>query len=183
MVTELDKLVRAQHYIAKLAEGIDPITGEELPQDTVLNNVRLSRCFFYVSDVLSRMIEDFGKTPADMLPAFHITDEELRRVAVANEPVNVTTLIKAVCEAATGRKKLAAATVTGWLVQEGCLKSVTDTNGKSRKEVTPKGAGIGLYTEMREGPAGKYLAVLYPPDSQRFVLNHINDILAFTGAK
>jgi hypothetical protein len=181
MVTELDKLVRAQQYIAKLAEGIDPITDAELPQDTILNNVRLSRCFFYVAGVLSQVIEGHGKMPAraDALPAFSITDEELSRVAVADGPVNITTLLKAVSDAAPGRKKLAVTAVTGWLAQEGYLKAVNEADGKGRKEVTEKGKGIGLFSEMREGPAGRYLAVLYPPEAQRFILKHINDILAF----
>lgn len=183
MVTELDKLVRAQQYIAKLAEGIDPITDTALPQDAVLNNVRLSRCFFYVADVLSQVIREYGKTPKEALPAFHITEEELRKVAVADEPVNITTLLKAIGEAAPGRKKLAATSVTGWLVQQDYLKTVQDDDGKSRKEITPKGKDIGLYTEMRDGPSGRYLAMLYPPEAQRFVLSHINDILAFMGGK
>jgi hypothetical protein len=41
----------------KLANGIDPITDAELPGDSALNNIRLSRCFFFVSDVLRRAIE------------------------------------------------------------------------------------------------------------------------------
>lgn len=56
MITELDKLNRAKEYLDKLAEGQDPFTGEELFNDKVLNNVRLSRCFFYVSGVLSPII-------------------------------------------------------------------------------------------------------------------------------
>ena len=139
MVTELDKLVRAQQYITKLAEGVDPITDIELPQDTVLGNVRLSRCFFYVAGVLSQMIEGYEKIPTEALPEFYITKDELRKVAVAEEPVNVTALLKAVSNAAPGRKKLAPTAVTGWLVQQGYLKAVA-AEGKSRKEVTPKGA-------------------------------------------
>ncbi len=181
MITELDKLVRAQQYIAKLAEGIDPFTDTALPQDTVLNNVRLARCFFYVAGVLSGLIGEHGKKSAESLPAFHISDEELSRVSTANEPVNITALLKAVSEAVPDRKRLSPAAVTGWLVHEGYLKSVADAEGKSRKEVTPKGAGIGLFTEMREGPSGRYLAVLYKHEAQRFVLSHIKDIL--TSAK
>jgi hypothetical protein len=183
LVTELDKLVRAQQYIAKLAEGVDPITDAELPQDTVLNHVRLSRCFFYVAGVLSELIENGGK-PARAgapLPAFHITDEELRTVKIPETPVNITTLLKAAGDAAPGRKKPAATAVTGWLVQQGYLKNFSDADGKNRREVTENGKGIGLFTEMREGPAGRYLAVLYPPEAQRFILSHLNDIAMSDG--
>lgn len=36
-MTELEKMERAKMYLDKLANGIDPITDQELPDDTVLN--------------------------------------------------------------------------------------------------------------------------------------------------
>ena len=59
-MTELETMQRAKMYIDKLAHGIDPISGEEMPRNSVLNNVRLARCFFYVSDVLGRVIANGG---------------------------------------------------------------------------------------------------------------------------
>ena len=56
MSTELEKLERAKLYIEQLANGIDPISGRELPEDSALNQVRLSRCFFYVAEVLGQVI-------------------------------------------------------------------------------------------------------------------------------
>ena len=37
-MTELEKIKRAKMYIEKLSNGIDPITNNKLPDDTVLNN-------------------------------------------------------------------------------------------------------------------------------------------------
>ena len=51
-MTEIDKLKRAQFIIEKLANGIDPITEKLVPEDDTVNNVKISRCFFYVSDIL-----------------------------------------------------------------------------------------------------------------------------------
>ena len=62
-MTELEKLERARMYLDKLANGIDPLTDQELPDDTMLNNVRLARCFFYAADVLRRVIENGGEEP------------------------------------------------------------------------------------------------------------------------
>ena len=42
-MTELEIMQRAKRYMDNLANGIDPLTGQELPEDSVLNNVRLSR--------------------------------------------------------------------------------------------------------------------------------------------
>ena len=38
-MTELEIMQRAKMYIDKLAQGIDPITDREVPEDSVLNNV------------------------------------------------------------------------------------------------------------------------------------------------
>lgn len=56
-MTELEVMQRAKMYMDKLAQGIDPITGNEMPEDSVLNQVRLARCFFYVSGVLQQVID------------------------------------------------------------------------------------------------------------------------------
>ena len=49
---DFDVLCRAKMYIDKLANGINPLDNQPLKEDDVVNNVRLSRCFFYVADVL-----------------------------------------------------------------------------------------------------------------------------------
>ena len=43
-MTELETMQRAKMYLDKLARGIDPITDREMPEDAVLNNVRICRC-------------------------------------------------------------------------------------------------------------------------------------------
>lgn len=38
-MTELDKLIRAESYIRKMANGINPITDETAADDDMVNNV------------------------------------------------------------------------------------------------------------------------------------------------
>ena len=59
-MTELEKIERAKMYMDKLANGINPIDDTVVPDDDLINNVRLSRCFFFVSDVLRQVIENGG---------------------------------------------------------------------------------------------------------------------------
>lgn len=49
---ELEKIEWAKTYMDKLANGINPIDDTIAPDEDIINNVRLSRCFFFVSDVL-----------------------------------------------------------------------------------------------------------------------------------
>ncbi len=51
-MTELEKIERAKTYMEKLANGINPLDDTEAPDEDIINQVRLSRCFFFVSDVL-----------------------------------------------------------------------------------------------------------------------------------
>jgi len=59
-MTELEKINHARIYMDNLAEGIDPITCAVLPEDTVLNDINLSRCFSFISGVLQQIIENGG---------------------------------------------------------------------------------------------------------------------------
>ena len=56
-MTELETLMRAKMYVDKLANGVNPLTDEPVLESDVVNNVRISRCLFYVSSVLSKVID------------------------------------------------------------------------------------------------------------------------------
>ena len=74
-MTELETMQRAKMYMDKLAQGIDPISDLELPEDSALNNVRLARCFFYVSGILDQVIRNGGQVGTVEKAEFSITPE------------------------------------------------------------------------------------------------------------
>ena len=78
-MTELETMQRAKMYLDKLAQGIDPISGQEIPNDSVLNNVRLARCFFYVSGILDQVIANGGRVISGE-KNFYITQEKISRL-------------------------------------------------------------------------------------------------------
>ena len=45
-MTELETLERAKMYIDKLANGVNPLDDSTVPENDIVNNIRLSRCFF-----------------------------------------------------------------------------------------------------------------------------------------
>ena len=59
-MTDLEVMQRAKTYIDKLANGINPLDDTTLLGNDIVNNVRISRCLFYVSDVLRQVIENGG---------------------------------------------------------------------------------------------------------------------------
>lgn len=54
----MKKLLKAKSYLDKLANGINPITNELASEYDTINNIHISRCLFYVSDVLRNLIEN-----------------------------------------------------------------------------------------------------------------------------
>ena len=59
-MTELETMIRAESYIRKMADGINPITNEPAADDDMVNNVRITRCLYYVSDILRQVIDNDG---------------------------------------------------------------------------------------------------------------------------
>lgn len=45
----------------QLANGIDPFSDKPVPDGDIINNVKLSRCFFYISGILEKVIENGGE--------------------------------------------------------------------------------------------------------------------------
>lgn len=56
MEMDIKLVLHAMDYIDDLARGINPFTKEEIDDNDIINNVKISRCLFYVSDVLDTVI-------------------------------------------------------------------------------------------------------------------------------
>lgn len=183
-MNELDTLRRAQQYMEQLAQGIDPISGQELPEDTVLNQARLVRCFFYVAGILKEdadRLERGERARQPKKPEFYLTEAERAAVPISETPVTVSVFVQTVNDAVGGgesRKKLTLSAITNWLVEKGFLREVETAPGKRRKCVTPLAATVGILEEERTGQYGTYTTVLYTPEAQRFLLDNMEAILA-----
>jgi len=186
MPTELEKLERARLYIEQLANGIDPISGRELPEDSALNQVRLSRCFFYVADVLGQVIGNGGwvQKPSSYgsqaLPPF-VLPKELH----AQIPIDQSAMIRRFTDSINAlvdlnaMRKLKSTAITGWLVEQGYLREDM-FNGKRRKVPTEKGRAAGITDEPRQGQFGSYTATIYDENAQRLMIAHLDEIIAIS---
>lgn len=178
-MTELEKMELARVYLNKLANGVDPITDLEMPADSTLNNVRLSRCFFYVSDVLRQVIENGGTNKKVKKTDFILTEKQLSEIPFSKLPVGVTNFVELINSLIDEHemKKLTTVPITSWMVDKGYLFELTDEYGNKRKVPTEEGKYIGLTAETRQGTRGEYTMVLYNEDAQRFVIDHLDVIL------
>ena len=186
-MTELETMQHAKNYIDALANGIDPLTGEIIKDDSVINNVRISRCLFYVSDVLRQVIDNggvVGRTAKPQKAEFSITDEQCSAVLVTQDPVGVSIISKRVGEVLDENVKTIPAThITTWLVDNGYLVENV-YSGKKKKVTTAKGEQLGILTVDAVNPQGvPYKKNLYDANAQRFIISNLNKIAADIAAK
>ena len=190
-LTELEKIMRAKLYMDKLAEGVDPISDSVLPEDTMLNNVRLSRCFYFVSDILRQVIENGGvfAQPAvqrdmyvSLLP-FALPDELRNRIEISAAPAMITHFTRRINDLIdeSSMQKLKATAFTTWLVNAGLLCEEV-FNDKRRKKPTEAGQELGIFSEIRENQSGEYLAILYREPAQRYLVNNLDHVIAISNS-
>ena len=182
-MTEIEIMQRAKMYMDKLSQGVDPVTDEEMPEDSVLNNVKLARCFFYVSGVLQQVINNggivSGKAPKIKKVDFAITPEQITKIEIPRYPIRITEFVEMLNDAvdAPEMKKLKTTKITDWLLEKGFLYKEPDPDGKSRRMPTEEGKKLGLTTAPRRGPAGDQMAVYYSRQAQMFLLDNLEAIL------
>lgn len=180
-MTELEIMQRAKMYMDKLAQGVDPISWQPLPGDTALNQQRLRRCFAYVSDVLGRVIANGGEVVAVARnQPFVITPQQLAMVQLSREPVRITQLADLIAAAVNDpqMKKPSTTSITNWLLERGLLEKQLGADGKTRRIPTANGMALGLSAEKRMGAQGEYLAVYYNLNAQRFILDHLLEMIS-----
>ncbi|GHV03173.1 hypothetical protein FACS1894211_15680 [Clostridia bacterium] len=177
-------LERAKSYLTKLAQGADPIGGQEIPNDSVLNNERVKKCLEYVCGVLQKVIDNGGKVVSvrEKFP-FYLTDEKRRTVILSEDPIAIGEFVEKVnlsVDAYT-TKKLTGLSVTKWLVDHDYLAEIKiPVHGYKKTPILTLDAhAIGL--EMREhtvGSTGKRRdEFVLTAAGQRFILDHINEIV------
>ena len=180
-MTEQEKLVRAKYYASRLANGINPITDQAVPEDSLINHVKMARFFYYISEVLTELIQgDTKKTSCEGRRApFIISRRQLESVQLTNETISISELSKRISrETGVGSKLFSYRWPTEWLIEAGFLTFDTVTE---KKVPTVAGNQIGIFQETRVGKNGPYLVTLYKLEAQRFILDNMEAILAKQG--
>ena len=182
-MTELEILQHAKEYLDKLAKGIDPLTGREVPEGEIINNVRISRCLFYVSDVLRQVIENGGiqvKAVKDSEKApFALSFEDRSRYAFGDWPLSASQIAQRLNELVDleTMQQLKTTSITKFLLQSGLLFDEEDSGGKKNKRPTEAGRELGISTQLRTGQNGDYTAVVYSREAQQFILDNLDAII------
>lgn len=137
-MTQKERILNAKHCLDALALGLDPATGAELPDDSVLNRVELSRCFFFVSGLLQELHERGGQGLG--LP-FALPAEQRAQFPFSERPMLISEICRILNEMADPfvYRKLRTTTITNWLLHAGLLEVSAREGGDAN--APPDGAG------------------------------------------
>lgn len=181
-MTELETMQRAKMYIDHLANGISPLDGQPLPDGDIVNNVRISRCLFYVSNVLQQVIQNGGtveKRAKCPKQPFYLDAIGRSKFQISQKPIPITEIrerINRLIDAET-MLQLKHQSMISWLLNEGFLTEQPGFDGKMKKYPTEAGNGIGIQLEHRSGIHGNYDVIVYSPQAQQFLLDNLDAII------
>ena len=183
-----------------LSNGIDPLNGEPVPEDSALQQERLKKCFSFVTEILDEIINNNGivslslsSAPApdvsDLSPipeasptVVKLTTQQLQQVDISPSPLLPSAFVKRINTVVDPRLscKVSLTKINKWLLKNGYLSEtkVPTVVNKSVKVITPLAAKIGvvenLVVDKKTGEAKPQ--IFFSRDAQEFILQNINEI-------
>lgn len=175
---EKEKILLAQSWVRQLANGVNPLNGSTLKEEEVVNNVHISRCLFYVAELLGKYSERKTKSNSSRNIPF-VSSAIQREKYNFTDAISISAFSREIARLIPDdMETLNYKQMVKWLMQEGLLEnSNPDSEGKISKIATEKGNRIGIYSESRERKGGGFfLATFYNREAQMFLLNHIDEM-------
>lgn len=177
-----EKLLLADEYISSLAKGLHPITKAVLPEDSVINDVKIVRCLYFVSEAIKETM-NCDKKKSERKKPFSISQSEISRFKISNGEITISAIVKKLNELKSDENmaKLTSKPITQWLLNCDLLQEVEE-NGKSVKRPTESGKSMGMSVRRMMTDHGFFNAVVYNSKAQQFLLDNLLSILNFDKA-
>ncbi len=193
---KLQVIKRAKAYMDMLSDGIDPICGESVENDSALQQERLRKCFSFISGILDEIIKtngivslpatesSQGYTVVKKKAAFSISSRQRSDIQITGNPIIPSAFIKNINSVVDTEimEKLSLTTINSWLLKHGYLteSKVPAVINRNIKTVTPLSAQIGIIEKTvinpKTGEAKPQL--LFSQQAQEFILNNIESIVS-----
>ena len=177
-----EKLLLADEYISSLAKGLHPITKAVLPEDSVINDVKILRCLYFVSEAIKEAM-NCDKKKAERKKPFSISQNEISRFKISNGEITIFAIVRKLNELKNDENmvKLTSKPITQWLLNCDFLQEVEE-NGKTVKRPTESGKSMGMSVRRMITDYGFFNAVVYNSKAQQFILDNLWSILNFDKA-
>jgi hypothetical protein len=183
MSLEKEKIAKAKEFVQKMAGGINPLNGEQIENDSVLNDPRMVRCLYFIQDVLQAAIDGQLRTGNVMPEDFVITSDEKAKVQFPQGRIGVNEFARCVNKVIdlNKSKKLTGVELNRKLKKMGVLSEEMLDNGKKRTALSEKSHEYGIDTEKRHFNGNEYEMVLFNEAGKKFLLDNLDKIMECSG--
>ena len=174
---DLEKLENALTYVARIADGKNPINNDVADSEDVMNNPIIIRSMFFIKDVLAELKNNNGiigkastvkkkEYPIETLLNYQYS--EVKTITRLTEQLNA-----GIDEAVY--KKLSYRTITDWLKKNGYLIETEDAKlGKKVTLTTEKAQAVGITHSLQTSMSGNsYYRIEYDKTGQEFVVQNL----------
>lgn len=173
---DIEKTKSAKEWILKLANGVNPLNNATLNDTEIVNDVHISRCLFYVAEVLDNLMRTRTSHQEKQYDCnFFLSKEDAGRVTLV-EQTGIANFTRGINKVIPERMRPISTTqILHWLISAGYLVEVSLSDHKKTKQATDKGNLIGISSEWRESIEGKtYISTSYNLEAKKFILANIN---------
>ena len=187
-MTDLETMKYAKLYLEKLANGINPLTNEPVPESDCINQVRISRCLFYSANIIGKVIDNNGMVgyqKKTQKRPFYISKEQLSKYVFDETPIlaseianKINTLVDL-----NNYSRLKTTSITTFLLSNNLLVERISTNDIKYKVPTAQGSLLGITRKQRSREDGNTFFVnVFDKRAQSFVLEHMDEIIEINNA-
>ncbi len=186
---ELERIEYAKSFIDKLASGMNPLDDTPISDDNILSDIRISKCFLYVSGILQKeMVREErkqAKAQRSSMRPFFVGQEQLERFEYSSTPISaaeigrrINWLVRENIEL-MNMQKFSYRKINYWLRSVGMIEWKPWNNGKSKRFPTAKGEEMGLIVETL-GKNGKIRSpiIYFSEEAQHFIIENIEAVMA-----
>ena len=189
---------RAKMYLQLLSNGVHPVTGQSIPQDSAFADSKVKRCFSFISEVLDEYVE--LKAKVDQLEkdrnkntivvakkqVFSITQEQCNSIKLSKEPISVMAFMKNINEVidVETTEKLSSTRINKWLTNRGLVTSekVQTVTNKTIYKPSDVAVRIGIteesFVDRKSGEVKTQIKL--EERAQLFIIENLEEIIATT---
>ena len=195
---KIELVERAKMYLKLLGDGVHPVTGDVISEDSAFMDEKVKRCFSFISQVLDEYIELSAKVEklesekektTIVVPKkqeFSITQEQCDSIRLSKEPITVLSFMKNINSVidSDSMEKLTSTRINKWLSKRGLVTTEKVQTMVSKTVYKPSDFAmkIGIVEEeVVDKKSGEVKAQIKLGESaQLFIIENLEEIISTT---
>lgn len=192
--TEL--IERAKMYLKMLSDGIHPVTGKQIPEDSVFIDPKVKNCFDFIAKtldeyiVLSEKVDKLEKSKEIIVlqkkQDFSITQEQCDEIKLSKEPITILSFMKSINSVidVETTEKMTSTRINKWLIKRGFIdmSKVPTLVNKTVYKPTDLAIKMGIieeeWVDKKSGEMKSQIKL--GEGAQLFIIENMNEIIKTT---